>query len=488
MRVVTYARVSTLSQETEGESLANQNRAFKNATSRHHWKVARHYQEAASAGTVEGRAEFSRMIAELPKTKPYAIVVDTLDRFTRNLREGLNLLEEMKGHGVGLLPLDWHRSQPLDLDNDRDWADVVDEFTAAERERRRISKRIKRSYEGRRERGAVLANRTPFGLRRQGDHFVPGPDAWIVKEAEKRLLKGHGFLAIVNWIRTVSPGQGWHSVGGLMRGLRNKHYVMAELRTPEQQQRITAYLETVRDGFGQRRENEHEFTGVFQCECGEVLFGAVAWRNGTGYPTLRCNSFLKKKDGHNLSFSVTKVAPEWERYIQALSTSDAMIQSWAKHHDSGNDKEQDLQRRLSRVEQQEAALKRRRDNAFDLLGPSAPASVRKQAEKMLSEVERDELALESQRRALLAEIGSVPAKAHRNPEALRTLLQQYAKLYDRAEIRTKNELNRALVHAIGTRPILRRDGHGKGALKLTVVIDWPAVSRRASSSRARART
>src|SRR6185312_228547 len=155
MRVVSYSRVSSLSQETDGQSLQNQERAFTRWLERTGNTRVRAYRESASAGTIEGREEFSRMLKELPRLKVDAVIIDAMDRFTRSLRDGLNLIEELRSHGVGLLPIDWHRDKPLDLNLDRDWADVVDEFTTAEAERRRIRKRIRRAYEGRRERGAT---------------------------------------------------------------------------------------------------------------------------------------------------------------------------------------------------------------------------------------------------------------------------------------------------------------------------------------------
>lgn len=475
LKVLLYARVSTIGQETEGQSIQNQQRAMYAAAQKNGWKVLRYYQEAASAGTVDGRTEFTRMIADLPKIKADCIVIQTLDRFTRNLREGLNLLEELRGHHVGLLPLDWRRTTPLDIDDDRDWGDVVTEFTAAERERRRISRRVKDSYEGRRARGAVLANRAPFGLTRSGDRFVPGADAWIVAEAEKRLLRGDGQLAIVSWVREVAPETGWKTIYGLYSCMANEHYVRAGARTPQRHRELRDHLEGVRDRFGQRRENEHEFTGVFRCSCGELLYGAVAWRKGVGYPTLRCNSLLKDPSkGHNTSFAVSKIADQWLALIRDLQADADAIERWAEGS-KGDDRERQLHRRLAVVDQRAAALKRRRDSAFDLLGSADPA-LERQARQALAELDTDEMELRVQREALLGELARIPSSARRDPAALALQIKQFMRVYQRAGTRRRNELNRALVRVIGSNPVLYREADGKQANRAPIVIAWPEVT------------
>jgi len=156
MRIVTYARVSTVKQETEGQSLVNQERAFLSYINAKPAERIAAYAESKSAKSVEGRREFLRLVRDLPVLKPDLVVVDTIDRFTRNLQDGLNLLERFRGHVVRLFPLDW--DEPVDLDNDRDWKNVVQELMAADYERRRIRTRMNRSFQGRRAPIAHFSN------------------------------------------------------------------------------------------------------------------------------------------------------------------------------------------------------------------------------------------------------------------------------------------------------------------------------------------
>lgn len=55
------------------------------------------------------------MINDLPALAPEVVVVDTIDRFSRNLKDGHDLLERFKGMRVSLLALDW--DEPINLDD-----------------------------------------------------------------------------------------------------------------------------------------------------------------------------------------------------------------------------------------------------------------------------------------------------------------------------------------------------------------------------------
>lgn len=495
MKVVTYARVSTLGQEKRGQSLPNQERSFKkwlDATG--HDRVHR-YREHGSAGSIEGRDEFVRMIEDLPRTKPQAVVVETLDRFTRNLRDGLNLLELLRGHGVWLWPLDWDRK--IDVDDDRDWDEVVEEFRAAERERRRIRKRVLRSYQGRRERGATTANVAPFGLIRQGDLLVTDPTrAWIAAEIDKRALAGEPFSQIVAWALSVDE-RAWRTKPGLTRALKNEAYVRAGIRTPETQRKLNALLESRRGRFGMVRDKDHEFTGVFACgACVDAGYpvekSLMSGVDRRGFPNIQCRhrdnrgGYQRQAEGVRHSFMVaeSKVAAEWERMIYALA-SPAGLAAWTERG-AGNsaERERKLLRRLAEIDQRKAALKRRRDQAFDLLEDSEPA-VKAQARKLLTEIEGDEIELSLQREQVQVELSREPATG-RDAKRLAEALAEFGARYKQEPVRSRNALNRALCAAIGSHPRVYRIGPANRWSEISVV--WPEIDalRVSSSSVARA--
>ena len=481
MRIVSYARVSTLGQESEGESLDNQERAFQQYIARSGADRIASYREAKSAKNIAGRAEFSRMIADLAVTKPDCIVVDTLDRFTRNLREGLNTLEQLRGHHVGLLPLDWQRREPIDLDDDSDWSQVVEEFKAAERERRRIRKRMKRSYEGRRERGATTTNRPAFGLRKNGDRLEPDPQTvWIVTQAEERALRGEDFLAILRWARDLHP-RAWGAAHSLNDTFANRAYVVAGARSLDRQAALDDLLALRASRFGQRRIHENEFTGVFLCghcaDDGHRSLMVGTWRKdgrarGYRYPVLVCGSTAEDRmteRRHHFSVAQNRFEQRWWRYVDILTASPALLERWASAGaQDGQDRVRGLTARLAGIDQKAAALKARRDRALDLLSDRSAAVVR-QAKKALEDVERDEMELALARQTVLGELAAAPSR-ERDPQAMKALLARYAEVYQAAPIRTRNELNRALCAEIGSHPKLYRFGRFDDPL-----IDWPEL-------------
>jgi DNA invertase Pin-like site-specific DNA recombinase len=469
MRVVTYARVSTLRQESDGESLANQERAFAR------WLAAegvaprirvRAYREAKSAGDVAGRAEFGRMIAELATTKPDAIVVDTLDRFTRDATDGLLLLRQLRGHGVGLLPLDWRRAAPIDLDDDRDWQDVYDEFGAAERERRRIRRRVVRSYEGRRERGATTANRTPLGVRKNGDRLEPSADAWLIVECDRRLLAGESMRTVFAWMRSVMPTS-WATLAALNRAMRNEAYVAAGVRSADAHARIGAIVEENATRFGVmlKRKHDHEFTGVFACaRCGYRMKSIVV-RGGT-QERLVCD---RRLDHPAVSIVVDeRVTSWWSAALRELRAG-AGVERWAR----GEDREiaelrRGLQRQLAACDQRAADLRRRQDRAFDLLVDGDPA-IEERARDLLRGVNADVGALELHRATVADELAKLPEPAARDAAAVRFLVEQIAQRYPEWSIEERGRLNRALCAAFGSSPRIERVGRREIAITWDVL-------------------
>ncbi len=447
-------------------------RAIDGAT----WTRVRTYREAASAGTVEGRVEFERMIAELANTKPAAIVVDTLDRFTRNLREGLNLLEELRGHHVGLIALDWRRDRPIDLDDDRDWADVVAEFTQAEAFRRKLSRTIRRSYEARGERGATKTNKPPFGLVKVGDQLVPDPDrAWIVAEVDRRLLAGESMGELNSWSRSIDPAA-WQTRTGVMLAMSNTAYVEAGVRKVQTQAALNSLLATNSARFGlTRRKYELEFTGVFRCECGQLMHSAGVMINGVPRERIICDRRNRAERGHCVFVYAERVAPLWARYTEEISAPGA-VERWTTAATVARPERRKLEHRLAAIDQKAAALKERRDAALDLMLDKNPGVVR-QVRTALAELDRDESALWASREAVLGELASLDAPTH-DVVALAALLPRYGEMYETMAPRDRNILNRALCAALGSHPVLRRltlGGRGSGK-KATYGLDWPGVS------------
>lgn len=480
MRVVTYARVSTLAQESEGQSITNQERAFKHWLERTGHALVRGYREAASAGSVEGRAQFQRMIAELPRTKPDAIVVDTLDRFTRNIRDGLNLMEQLRGHRVGLLAIDWRREQPIDLDDDRDWSDVVDEFTQAEKFRRKLSRTIRRAYEGRVERGATTTNRPAFGLLRVGDRLVPDPERmWIVAKAEEQALARVPYADIARWARSVDPAA-WKTRQGVKQCLENPAYLAAGARTEERQRVLDALTKDFATRFGKKkRRHELAYTGIFVC--GLCVDGGYAPERSVMHSAVQkgrerviCEHRQNVDNrGHAFYCDVRWIEPAWTAYVERLAQAGAALETWAAGEAPATPNRRALERQLARIDQRTAALADRRDRALDLLG-DADEAIRRQVRAALATVDADQAALEAERNVVTGELEAIAAP-RRDLATVLVAVERFQKTFGRVTARQRNAASRALVEAVGSRPEIRRIGKGGRASSYEVVLTWPAV-------------
>jgi DNA invertase Pin-like site-specific DNA recombinase len=168
MRVVTYARVSTKTQRDRGVCLDDQETRFGVFLERTGAVRVQVYAEAKSAGTVLQRKTSLRLFEELPSLNVDALVIDSLDRFTRDRFLGAEQFGELRDMGVKLWELEHEGDRPVDLTRDADRHYVWSKFNDAEAERRSIKKRQLKRYAEARNRGTTTTNRPAFGLRLVG--------------------------------------------------------------------------------------------------------------------------------------------------------------------------------------------------------------------------------------------------------------------------------------------------------------------------------
>ncbi len=484
MRVVTYARVSHRKQADEGQSLVNQDRKFQRWKDLGGHTIVHSYEEQASASSIRKRRLFAQMLDDLDVTRPDCIVVDSMDRFSRNLEDAFEVLKELRKRGINVWPLEWERDKPPDIItyDSEDYIRARTQIIEAQAELSRIRTRMKRSYKGREERGATKTNRPPFGLRKNGDQLDPDPQtAWIVTEAEDRALAGEHFLDIVRWVQSLDP-QAWSHNRSLQDAFANLNYVTAGLRSVDRHRALIDLLDVRRARYGQRRVYENEFTGVFLCGlCADegrpnALMTGTHRQDPKGkgyrYPVVFCQERWKDC-ARTVHFTVaqSKIETAWWRYVDDITADPALLQRWAhQHSESGAERERQLTQRLARIDQQAASLKNRRDRAFDLL-TDASAAIQRQARKALEDVERDEMELAIQRQAVVAELAAEPRRVTRDPDLMRAELRRYREVYEGEDARSRNELNRAICALIGSHPKVYRFGGANDA----AVVEWPEL-------------
>ncbi|PRI12654.1 recombinase family protein [Leucobacter massiliensis] len=131
-----YIRVSTVKQATQGTSLETQEEALKAAG------CERLYIDRGKSGASVDRPELTRMRSSLREGDE--VVVSKLDRFGRNLRDTLALIDEFTQAGVGFSSL----AEGIKTDNSPTGKLMLNVFASfAEFERDRIAERTAEGIE-----------------------------------------------------------------------------------------------------------------------------------------------------------------------------------------------------------------------------------------------------------------------------------------------------------------------------------------------------
>lgn len=457
MNIVTYARVSTISQESEGQSLPNQERAFQDWLKRERATRIQSYAESKSAKSIEGRTEFLRMVADLPVLCPDLVIVDTIDRFSRNLKDGLDLLERFKGQGVKLLPLDW--DEPVDLDLDRDWKNVVQELTAADYERRRIRSRINKSYAGRRARGATLHSLAPFGLIKQGDVLVADPAITpILRRADRLFLRGDTQRSILHYIQQRCEGA-WSTPHGYVHSLTNPEYVKAGVRSRATAERIAARL-AVNGKRKARPGYVHSMVGVFACGICVALGSQPDKRlmcgNCPATPKAASRLLCQRRHPHNVGVQESILQLIIIEIFKAMAESPWNI-SDRNRESFESCQERVLHKHLERLEISQIHYRELRENALRALDGVRDNSV-KEARKFLKLLKDKEELLGYRRQQVVTQLSTALfERTAGNSAELKRGLARAAADWAQLDNARKNDLAKSLCQALASHPLLYRN-------------------------------
>lgn len=173
MRVALYLRVST---NDKGQDLDTQRLPLRDYCAAQGWTDVAEYSDEASAGDMQRRTAWRRLLNDAAKRRADLLLVWRLDRAFRSVREAANTLADLRHWGVGL-----RSYQEPWLDTTSPFGEALYYITAAYAglERAMIAERVKAGMERAKRQGRHLgrprAEERP-GLRR----------AWADLEAEVR--------------------------------------------------------------------------------------------------------------------------------------------------------------------------------------------------------------------------------------------------------------------------------------------------------------
>jgi len=203
MTVYAYARVSTLQQANEGDSLEAQVKQVQGYASSRGLEL--HDECVFIEKGVSGGQEFgsrpagSKLLACL--TSRDVLIFPKLDRGFRNTRDALNVLHTLKESGVSVHSIDLGG----DVTGNGVGAIIFTILSAfATFERERIASRISEVKQMRKAQGYFVGGRRGFGFDVVEGKKVPNPaEQKLIKKMREMRSAGLSLLAIHRWLNEI---------------------------------------------------------------------------------------------------------------------------------------------------------------------------------------------------------------------------------------------------------------------------------------------
>lgn len=231
-RVCAYCRVST-DETDQKNSLVAQKQFFQRYFLMHqNWTNVGIYADEGLSGTsLEKRDEFNRMIFEAKRGNIDLILTKEVSRFSRNVRDIMQIVEELRDKGVFV----WFLSDDINTENIEDRGKLTHMANIAEQESIRTSNRVKWGHQQRMQLGVVFGRKEMYGYNIVKDengiqHFEIIPEeAAIIKQIFEWFASGEGTHRIGRrleqmGVKTKRYKYGWTPIV-ILRILRNEKYV-----------------------------------------------------------------------------------------------------------------------------------------------------------------------------------------------------------------------------------------------------------------------
>ncbi|USN45185.1 MAG: recombinase family protein [Candidatus Woesearchaeota archaeon] len=189
-RVACYVRVSTQEQAIEGISLGAQKEKLNAYCTLRDWEVYNIYEDAGfSAGNTK-RPAFEQLMKDVESYD--ILLVYKIDRFSRNLKDLILTLDELKKHKVNFTSV----TEQIDTTTAMGEAffQIIGVF--AQLERGMVKERVELAFDKKIAAGEVL-NRAPFGYKfDEGTLIVDEDQAKIVKDVFTLRAQGVNYRTI----------------------------------------------------------------------------------------------------------------------------------------------------------------------------------------------------------------------------------------------------------------------------------------------------
>lgn len=260
-----YVRVSTARQAEEGYSLDAQRSKLEKHCEAQDWLVEpQHvYIDAGISGKTTERPAYQAMLQAVSAGDVRRIVAVKMDRFSRSVRDFLDLLDYCKEHDCAVVSL----GESIDTSTPIGRMMITVIAAVAEMEKETIKERLMSGRAQKATEGGHAGGRIEFG------YTYAGGDVWHVDAAQadtvRRIfdlfLDGYGLRKLADKLnkeqRTTATGGQWYAatVGYVLRngayagytqwdGVESKHGKMPAIVTPEDYEAAQLRLATLRRG------------------------------------------------------------------------------------------------------------------------------------------------------------------------------------------------------------------------------------------------
>lgn len=232
IKTCAYCRVSS-DKKDQINSFEAQKLFFEQAFERRdNWKIKTIFADQGISGTsLKNRNEFNRMISEAKKGKYELILVKSVSRFSRNIQDLLNIVEDLRKIKVYV----WFMTENICTDDPEFRTQLVKEGEAAESESKKTSTRVRWGQNFAMRQGVIFGRLEMYGYNIKRDEHnkqyfeVIPEEAEIIKRIFRMYADGLGTFRIAKkleseGIKTKRYKNGWSNTT-ILRILRNERYV-----------------------------------------------------------------------------------------------------------------------------------------------------------------------------------------------------------------------------------------------------------------------
>jgi len=198
MKCAIYTRVST---DEQGTSIVNQQEYFKDYIQRNNFDILDIYSDEAFSGTESTkRLSFQRLLEDGKKKRYEVLLAKSYSRFGRNQRETLTALAELFEHGIRIIFVE------DGLDSLKDKGQFGLFAWLAEQESRKISERIKMTWEVYNKEGKIHTPSPSYGYdydKNSKNFVVNQQETEIVNLIFNMYLQGNGLVKIARTLNDM---------------------------------------------------------------------------------------------------------------------------------------------------------------------------------------------------------------------------------------------------------------------------------------------